>query len=243
MAETLPLLYRDEQVVAVDKPSGLLVHRTDLDRHETRFAVQILRDQLGQHVHTIHRIDRGTSGVLLFGLDADSARQVAAQFEAGTISKRYLAIVRGWPADAGEIDHPLSRQYDTYERVPAELAGPQAAVSRYRTLARVALPVQVERYPQSRYALVELEPLTGRRHQLRRHLKHIAHPIIGDATHGKGVHNRFFATQYGAARLLLACTSLAFDHPVSGERITIRAPLAPEFAAVCTALGWPLPEN
>ncbi len=241
MAETLPILFRDDHLAVIDKPSGLLVHRTDLDRHETRFAVQILRDQLGRHVHTVHRIDRGTSGVLLFGLDAASARALAAQFEARTVAKRYLAVVRGWPAAAGEIDRALSRQRDAYERPPAVQGGPQPALTRYRTLATAEFPVAVDRYPSSRYALVELEPLTGRRHQLRRHLKHLAHPVIGDATHGKGVHNRFFAARFGSRRLLLACTRLAFDHPVTGKRVTVAAAPAPEFAAVCRALGWAPP--
>ncbi|QNM96130.1 pseudouridine synthase [Chitinimonas koreensis] len=234
----LPVLHLDDHLVALHKPSGLLVHRSMLDRHETRFALQEARDQLGRHVHAIHRLDRGTSGVLLFGLDPDSARAVSQQFEAGTVGKRYLAVVRGWPPAAGEIDHPLSRQYDDYERAPDVAAEPQAAHTRYRTLATVELPHGVDRYPTSRYALVELEPLTGRRHQLRRHLKHLSHPIIGDATHGKGRHNRLFTELFGSQRMLLACTRLAFDHPHGGSRIVVDCPPSEDFAAVCRALGW-----
>ncbi|MGQ5524930.1 pseudouridine synthase [Chitinimonas sp. PSY-7] len=241
MQYTHPILYRDAQLIAIHKPSGLLVHRSEIDRRETRFALQEVRDQIGQRVHAIHRLDKGTSGVLLFGLDADSARAVSRQFEAGTVQKRYLAIVRGWPTDEGEIDHPLSRQYDDYERQPDTIAPPQAALTRYRTLARVTLPYSVDRYPSSRYALVALDPITGRKHQLRRHLKHIAHPIIGDATYGKGQHNRLFTQLYGSQRLLLACTELSFTHPYSGMPVKVVAPLSDDFIAVIHALGWALP--
>lgn len=244
-----PVLYRDASLIAIHKPSGLLVHRSEIDRRETRFALQEVRDQIGQRVHAIHRLDKGTSGILLFGLDADSARAVSRQFEAGTVDKRYLAVVRGWPQDEGEIDYPLSRQYDDYERQPDVIAPAQDALTRYRCLARVALPYQVDvRYPESRYALLALDPVTGRKHQLRRHLKHIAHPIIGDATYGKGQHNRLFTQLFGSQRLLLACTQLTLQHPHSGAPLHIVAPLAEDFAAVVNALGWSaslaaLPEN
>ena len=115
MKEELPILFRDEHLVAVHKPSGLLVHRTVLDRHETRFAVQILRDQIGQYVHPVHRLDRGTSGVLLFALDRETSRILSAQFETQRIDKTYLAVVRGHPDESGIINHPLTRQFDDYE--------------------------------------------------------------------------------------------------------------------------------
>lgn len=237
--ETLPILYRDEYLVAVHKPAGLLVHRTVLDRHETRFAVQILRDQIGQHVHPAHRLDRGTSGVLLFALDRDIGRQLSAQFESQHIDKTYLAVVRGHPEEAGTIDHPLSRQFDDYEHHSPDASNEaQSAVSHYRRLATVELPYAVDRYPSSRYALLELRPETGRRHQLRRHLKHIAHPIIGDATYGKGRHNRFFQEHLGCHRLLLACLEMRLTHPVSGGPLILKAPLAEDFQAVLEKLGW-----
>ena len=242
MKEALPILYRDDQLIAVHKPSGLLVHRTVLDRHETRFAVQILRDQIGQHVHPVHRLDRGTSGVLLFALDREIGRQLSAQFAAQQVEKNYLAVVRGYPDESGCIDHPLSREYDDYEFRSAAASGEaQNAVTRYRRLATVELPFRIDRYPTSRYALLELKPETGRRHQLRRHLKHIAHPIIGDATYGKGRHNRLFQEQFGCHRLLLACREMRLNHPVSGEPLTLNAPLAPDFAALLEQLGWEAP--
>ena len=194
----LDILYRDDFLVAINKPAGLLVHRSDIDRHETRFAVQLLRDQIGQRVHPLHRLDKGTSGVLLFALDSASAREVGGQFERNEIGKRYLAIVRGWPPEAGVIDHALSRQFDDYGRKFSADSPTEAlpAVTEYRRLATVELPDAVDRYPTARYALVELLPKTGRQHQLRRHLKHIAHPIIGDATWGKGIHNRFLQQRF-----------------------------------------------
>lgn len=244
MQEQLPIIHRDEHLIAVHKPSGLLVHRTFLDRHETRFAVQILRDQIGQHVHPVHRLDRGTSGVLLFALDKDVCREAAAQFEKQQVEKTYLAIVRGRPDEGGIIDHPLTRQFDDYEfRAANATAAAQEAITRYRRLAVAELPHAVDRYPTSRYALVELMPQTGRRHQIRRHLKHIAHPIVGDATYGKGRHNRLFQDLFNCHRLLLACLEMRLNHPVSGIALTLRAPLADDFASVIGQLGWPLPQS
>ena len=246
MNEFLPILYRDEHLIAIHKPAGLLVHRSMLDRHETRFAVQILRDQIGQRVYPAHRLDKGTSGVLLFALERELLGPLGAMFEQQAVHKTYFAVVRGHPPEAGEIDHPLSRQFDDAERGGSPKTGAaQPAVTRYRRLATCELPYCVDRYPTSRYALLELEPLTGRRHQLRRHLKHIAHPIIGDATFGKGRHNRLFQTLFGCHRLLLACAEMRLTHPLSGEPLTLTAPLAEDYAALLRQLGWDtaLPER
>jgi tRNA pseudouridine65 synthase len=236
----LDILYRDDFLVAIHKPAGLLVHRSDIDRHETRFAVQLLRDQIGQRVHPLHRLDKGTSGVLLFALNAGSAREVGGQFQRDQVNKRYLAIVRGWPPETGMIDHALSRRFDDYGRTlgPESTAEALPAVTGYRRLATVELPEAVDRYPTSRYALLSLAPKSGRQHQLRRHLKHIAHPIIGDATWGKGIHNRFFQQRFGCGRLLLACTGIELRHPQDGRSLAIEAPLEEGFARVADALGW-----
>lgn len=235
----LTILYRDEQLIAIHKPSGLLVHRTVLDWRETRFALQILRNQIGQRVYPVHRLDRGTSGVLLFALDPDSSRAMARQFEAGTVRKCYWAIVRGHPEESGTIDHPLIRQKDDVDFLgQTVIESAQDALTRYRLLARAEIPVQVDRYPTSRYALLELEPVTGRRHQLRRHLKHISHPIIGDATYGKGRHNRLFAERFDCARLLLTCRQMILRHPVSDAELIIEAPLDDDFIRALEGLGW-----
>ena len=238
--DQLPILYRDEQIVVIDKPPNLLVHRSEIDRHETRFAIQLLRDQIDQRVWPAHRLDRGTSGVLLFGLSPAIAAQLGQQFEQGEIYKRYWAVVRGHPPESGRIDHALSRQRDDYEyQGAASNQQAQAAITDYRRLAITELPVCIDRYPSSRYALLELLPQTGRRHQLRRHLKHLAHPIIGDTTYGKGRHNRYFADHLDCRCLLLACTALGFKHPVSTQHLQIHAPVSGEFARLLARFGWP----
>jgi tRNA pseudouridine65 synthase len=233
----LTILYRDEHLIVIDKPAGLLVHRSDIDRHETRFAVQLLRDQIGRRVQPAHRLDKGTSGVLVFAFDPETTRRLGEQFEGNEVRKTYLAVVRGWPADAGTIDHPLARDHDDYGRALTQTEA-QPARTDYRRLATIELPYAVDRYPTARYALVALHPHTGRRHQLRRHMKHIAHPIVGDATHGKGRHNRFFQHRFGCHRLLLACVEMHLRHPLTGDDLTIRAPLGDQFADVVAAFGW-----
>jgi tRNA pseudouridine65 synthase len=240
LGNMLDILYRDDCLVAINKPAGLLVHRSDIDRHETRFAVQLLRDQIGQRVHPLHRLDKGTSGVLLFALDAGSAREVGGQFRRDEVQKRYLAIVRGWPPESGVIDHALSRHFDDYGRKFSTNCPTEAlpAVTEYRLQATVELPEAVDRYPTSRYALLSLTPKTGRQHQLRRHMKHIAHPIIGDATWGKGIHNRYFQQRFGCGRMLLACTRIELRHPQDGRALSIDAPLEESFAGVVRELGW-----
>lgn len=196
----LPLLYRDDDLVAIDKPCGLLVHPSALDAHEERTAVRLLEGQLGRRVFPLHRLDKATSGVLVFALAPEAASRWGQAFESGAVRKRYLALVRGWPPDTGEIDYPLARDPEQpsagQPRVPA--------VTRFRTLRRFEWAFSVDgRHPTSRYALVEVKPLTGRRHQIRRHFKHIAHPLVGDTTHGKGAHNRAVGEWLGVQRLWL----------------------------------------
>ena len=237
--ETCEVIYRDEYLVAINKPSGLLVHRSPIDRHETRYALQLVRDQIGQYVYPVHRLDKPTSGVLLFALSSDSARELSRQFAAGGVRKHYLAVVRGHCPHEGCIDYPLREERDRIaDRDRRSELPVQNAITRYTRLATVELPLAVERYPQTRYSLVALQPETGRRHQLRRHMKHIGYPLIGDAKHGKGIHNRFFRTQYGCHRLLLACTAMAFVHPASGQPLALQAALDAPFQRVLEAFGW-----
>ena len=223
----LDILYLDDYLAIVHKPAGWLVHRTPLDKGETRFVLQTLRDQIGQHVWPVHRLDKGTSGVLLFALSAEVARTLGQAFETGEgLQKTYRAIVRGWPADSGLIDHPLKRMPDDMRTERTEI---QPAQSRFATLRHFELALPQQGFASTRCAEVELEPLTGRRHQLRRHMKHIAHPIMGDATHGKGPLNRAVADLIGLQRLWLHAERLQLKHPVDGQPLVIDAPLPTEW--------------
>jgi len=234
----LPVLFRDDHVVAIHKPAGLLVHRTKLDAHEERFAVQILRRQLRRRVYTVHRLDKATSGLLLFGLSQEVAATLSAAFERGLVEKTYIALVRGHIPDGGEIVHALSRRFDDAEGQPTERIGPhQEATTRFRRLGTVELPRRVDRYPTSRYSLVELRPLTGRRHQLRRHMSHVSHHIVGDTTFGKGRHNQLFRDLFACHRMLLASVELNLPHPVTGDRLRLTAPLDGGFLSVLERLG------
>jgi tRNA pseudouridine65 synthase len=234
LPERLDILYRDDRLVVVDKPSGLLVHRSPIDRHETRFALQILRDQLGQRVYTLHRLDKGTSGALAFALDPATARQYMAAFARGDVDKTYVALVRGWPPADGVVERALSAVED--DRIGPPSSEPREARTAFTRIATFELPLRVDRYPTSRYALVQLSPRTGRRHQLRRHLAGESHPIVGDSTYGKGRHNRLFRETFGLQRLLLACTRLVFPAHEQRAALCIAAPLAPEFAALLAQL-------
>lgn len=217
----LSILWRDEHLIAVYKPAGWLVHRTGLDAGETRFVLQTLRDQLGgQHVHPAHRLDKGTCGVLLMALHPDAARGLANAFAGHAVRKRYLALVRGWIAPESEVDHPLQPD-DAPPDAPV-----QAAHTRLRRIARVELAESSEsRFPTTRASLVLATPTTGRRHQVRRHLKHLAHPIVGDATHGKGPLNRWWAHRLGIQRLWLHAWSLDLVHPMTGQALAVHSGL------------------
>lgn len=235
----LELIYQDPSLVAINKPPGLLVHRSPIDQRETRFAVQLLRHQLGQPVWPVHRLDKPTSGVLLFALDAETARDLAGQFARREVGKRYLAVLRGYCPSTLHIEHPVKIQPDPLD--PKEAGRPDyrlPAETWLRRLASVELPVRVDRYATSRYSLAELVPVTGRRHQLRKHMKHISHPILGDTSYGKGRHNQFFQRQLGCDRLLLACVNLSLQHPATGERINLQASPGAEFHKLFNLLPW-----
>ncbi|ADN75153.1 tRNA pseudouridine synthase C [Ferrimonas balearica DSM 9799] len=235
----IEILYQDDHLVAVHKPSGLLVHRSWLDRHETQFAMQMTRDAVGCHVFPVHRLDRPTSGVLLFTKSAETARIMSEKMAAHDIDKHYLALVRGYVHEAGELDYALKVELDDIaDKMADKDKAPQEAVTRYRPLAQVELPFAVGRYPTSRYSLMALEPLTGRKHQLRRHMAHLRHPIVGDTTHGDGRHNKFYRDHFGVQRLWLIAKGLGFAHPVSGEPLWIEAPLEQEWLTLFETFGW-----
>lgn len=236
---SLPILYQDDVLVAVNKPSGLLVHRSPIDRHETEFALQTVRDQIGRRVHPVHRLDKATSGALVFALDPDAARAMMAAFQQGAVEKTYLAVVRGFADEAGRIEHPLREPTDRMsgQRAGEEKAA-QEAVTEYRRLATAELPHSAGRHPTSRFSLVHAFPRTGRTHQVRRHLKHVFHPVIGDTTYGDGRQNELFRRVFDCRRLLLHARGIAFPHPSTGAPVRIAAPPDASLAALLQRLGW-----
>jgi tRNA pseudouridine65 synthase len=229
----IEILFQDQAIVVVAKPSGLLVHRTE-EATDQIAVLQLARDATGgEHLYPVHRLDRGASGVLVFGRSSESARLLHEQMEAGTADKRYLALVRGTPPAAGSIDHAIPRRLDG-PRVPA--------LTEYRLLASVTVPFvrnDGSEQPQA-YSLVEARPRSGRPHQVRRHLKHITHPIIGDVQHGRSEHNRFCLARFALGRLALHARSLTFDHPASGQRVTFVAPVPEDLRVPLLRMGFTL---
>ncbi len=224
----LPILYRDEHLVAVDKPPGLLVHRTAI-ASDGVFALQLLRDQLRRKVYPVHRLDRPTSGVLVFALSSEVASRLVDQFASRQIVKTYLAVTRGFIEPEGTLDYPLRENRD---------APKQEAVTAYRRLSTVELDTPIPPHATARYSLVEARPRTGRMHQVRKHLKHLSHPIIGDTAYGDSRHNRFFRDRLGIRRLLLLARRIRLTHPVMGEPLAIEAPLPADMRGVFDLFGW-----
>lgn len=223
------ILFKDQWLCAVNKPPGIMVHRSSIGT-DRAFVLQKLRDQLGRRVWPVHRLDRATSGVLLFALDPETARQLGHAFMERRVDKHYLAVVRGWTEPGGTIDHPLARHKE---------AEPRSARTRYQRLATCELPFPVGCFETARYSLVEASPETGRRHQIRRHFKHISHHLIGDTTYGDGRHNRLFRQHLRCHRMLLHASRLALEHPWEGGRLELAATLEEAFARVAVeAFGW-----
>lgn len=238
--DNLPLniLYQDDHIVAIDKPPGMLVHRSPIDKHETVFAVQTLRDQLGKHVFPAHRLDRPTSGVLLFSFNSDIAAALGKQMMEKQIGKTYHALVRGFVHNSGMIDYALKYRYDKIaDKHKRPQQPPQIATTVYDSVQQFEVPEPVGKYQSARYTLVRLSPSTGRKHQLRRHLVHIRHPIIGDTTHGDGKQNKFAKTHFNFANLALSCTQMGFMHPVSRKWITVNGEMHAEMRRLLEALA------
>jgi tRNA pseudouridine65 synthase len=224
------ILYQDDHFVAINKPSGILVHRTKIRyARNDGFVLQQLRDQIRQRLYPVHRLDKQTSGVLIFGFSGADAKAMNLILQSGEAEKRYLAIVRGYTAATGRIDHPVKKE-KSKEAV--------AAVSEYLTLDQTELPFPVGRYETARYSLVEVRPLSGRTHQIRKHFAHIFHPVIGDGKYGDRFHNRFFVSQYDCGRLLLHAKGLRFMHPFLEKEVEIEAEIPADFRQVRKAL-WP----
>ncbi|WP_035333216.1 pseudouridine synthase [Dyadobacter crusticola] len=226
--DDLPIIFRDEFLIAVNKPHGLLVHRSAIAADTDQFAVQILRDQIGQHVYPAHRLDRKTAGILLFALNEEVNSLMQQQFQNGLVDKTYHAIVRGFTPEQLDIDYPLKKENGTM----------QEAFTAMRALLHSEVGFSVGKHPTSRYSLVELKPTTGRMHQLRKHMAHIFHPIIGDRPYGCNKQNRYFKEQFGVMEMMLHASELSFTHPMLGSRHELRAPYQNAFAGMLDLLGF-----
>jgi tRNA pseudouridine65 synthase len=230
----LQILYQDDALIAVNKPAGLAVHRSKMVGNAEEFLIDLLREQIGDSVYLAHRLDRATSGVLLVARSRDIAAALGEQFMGRSVHKQYLVVVRGWPQPTeGVIDYALPGSRETGPR--------REARTHYRQLATIEVPIELGRYPKQRYALLLAEPESGRFRQIRKHLAHIHHPVIGDCQHGRGDHNRLYKQHFGCHRMLLHAWRLRCAHPVSGVSMQIEAPLDPAYAALLARFGWALP--
>lgn len=224
----LQILFHDEHLVAINKPHGLLVHRSPIAMDASEFALQLLRDQINHWVNPVHRLDRKTGGVLLFALNKEIEISMHQQFAENRVNKTYLAIVRGHTIDSEVIDYPLRKENGVL----------QDALTRYTTLKRSEIDVAHGAHSTSRYSLVEAKPETGRMHQLRKHFAHIHHPIIGDRPHGCNKQNKLFKDTWEMTTMLLHASELSFEHPITGQTVLITAPLQDEFNRVIKLMGW-----
>jgi len=223
----LEIVYEDSELIAINKPHGLLVHRTALDKYATEFVLQILRDQIGQRVYPIHRLDRKTSGVLLLAKSPEIHKAMSAMWTERQVLKEYIAIVRGHTEDSGMIDYPLKNESETI----------QDAVTEYETICKSEIDLPHGKFNTSRYSLVRLRPITGRMHQLRRHMSHIFHPIIGDRPHGCNKQNKLFKEKFGMETMMLHAESLSFHHPKTGENMSIITNFSSEFLRMLKTLS------
>jgi tRNA pseudouridine65 synthase len=230
----LDILYQDDSLIAVDKPAGLAVHRSKMVGNADTFLIDVLREQVGGTLYLAHRLDRATSGVLLIARSSEIAAAMGEQFMSRDVHKQYLTVVRGWPEPAeGVVDYALPGSRESGPRRDARTS--------YRRLATVEVPIALGRYPQQRYALVLTEPQTGRFRQIRKHMAHIHHPVIGDCQHGRSDHNRLYKQYFSCHRMLLHAWRLSFRHPVDGRPMALEAPLDPAFDAILQRFDWSLP--
>jgi len=228
--EGLEIIYQDEWLVAINKPNGLLVHRSPIAADASEFAVQRLRDQLDAKVYPVHRLDRKTSGVLLFAFDDQVNSLMQRQFMEQQVHKTYHAFVRGYTPEELLIDYPLEN----------ERGIKQAAQTSLRTLQRFELPIPHGQFNTSRYSLVELQPKTGRMHQLRKHMAHVFHPIIGDRPHGCNKQNKLFKERFMFEDMLLHARSITFKHPILSEEVNITSTYSPAWQLVSQLTSYPL---
>jgi tRNA pseudouridine65 synthase len=230
LSAPLEIVHEDADLVAVNKPAGLLVHRSKIANDEDDFLLDRVQKQAGMTLYLAHRLDRATSGVLLLAKSREIAGELGRAFMAREVHKRYLVVVRGWPAGEGVIDHALPGVRERGPRKPA--------VTRWRTLATTTVPIELGRYPEQRYALVEASPETGRYRQIRKHFHHASHHVIGDTSHGRGDHNRLWRIHFGMHRMLLHARQLELRHPRTGTPLVLTAALDATWIAVLDRFDW-----
>lgn len=224
-----PILYTDEHLVAINKPPGLLMHRTRISEDNV-FVVQLLRDQIGQRVYPVHRLDRATSGALVLAKSAEASGRLGEQIMDKTVEKKYLAIVRGWVPDTGTIDYALDDPDSGKGRLPA--------ITHFKCLCRSEIDHAIGlRHKTARFSLVEAQLETGRRHQIRKHFAHLNYPVIGDKRHGDVKHNTYFREVFGLKRMFLHSALMRFQHPYTNESLCITAPLDEVFENTLQRLG------
>jgi tRNA pseudouridine65 synthase len=237
--KTVQILYEDQSYIAIHKPAGLLVHPSKLDYHEKITVVQILREQLNKQIFPVHRLDKPTSGVMIFALNSNAAEKLASQFRSNQVQKKYIALVRGHLKQEQLLDYPLKEELDAIaDRDSIQERPAQQAQTYLQPIEQVEIPVMVDRYPTTRYSLVFALPKTGRKHQIRRHLRHLNHPIIGDVAHGCGEHNKYFQNRFQKRRLFLSCLQMTFFHYDLNQSFTIQSELCQDFKDVIQDLGF-----
>ncbi|WP_221409041.1 pseudouridine synthase [Reichenbachiella versicolor] len=224
----LEIIYQDEHFIAINKPHGLIVHRSNLAKDATIFALQELRNQINQAVYPAHRIDRKTSGILLFALSRNALSEIRKLFENKSITKKYLSIVRGYTPNQQSINYPLTN----------EKGVSQPSITHFQTIERTEINIPFGKHQTSRYSLIEVSPETGRMHQIRKHMAHIFHPIIGDRPHGCNKQNKLFLERWGIKTMFLHASSLSFVHPFTKECITISAKPQSEFLNCINLLNF-----
>lgn len=224
----LEIVYQDDHLIAINKPHGLLVHRSSIANDAKEFALQLLRDQVNRHVSPVHRLDRKTGGLLLFAFEKDVEIAMQQQFMNGEVKKKYLSVLRGHAPDQLDIDYPLAKENGTI----------QEAFTSFVTLKRAELDIAFGKHSTSRYSLVEASPTTGRMHQLRKHFAHIFYPIIGDRKHGCNKQNKFFKEQWEMTTMLLHASELTFMHPVTHKEVHLQAAVQSEFLRVTALMKW-----
>lgn len=234
------IYFQDDNLVVIEKPAGFQVHTPTEYAQDGKIVRKnnvsiLLRKQLEKNIFTVHRLDRATSGVMMFSLSSEVARLIQKKFHAREVKKTYVCLVRGWTEDAGVIDIPLAKSNDSGEMMEAR--------TEYETLHRFELPHALGKYEKVRYSVVRVHPITGKLHQIRRHFKHISHPLVGDTVHGDGKHNRLWKDLLEKAGgkqsyLFLKAYALEMKHPITAESQQFTTRWNQTWLRMFNLIGW-----